>query len=309
MAHEHLQASLAVLIIISFIALLYGFIRYLKPTNLLEDRCFPPAADWLDFLFIAVLIYLTGGIKGFFFVAYAMPICGSIMRFGLKAGMAGYAAAMALTGLMFFINAVRPFISPPVPQLIPLTAGIGTLAFVTWMVGILAEQERELRDEIYLSSITDHLSGLFNSGYLRARIEEEIERCSRENTGFALAFIDLNNFKSVNDRYGHLVGDRALKQAADVFADNIRKSDILSRYGGDEFVLLMPGTKIGQAQKVMQRIEDAVAASTFIKDIKISLSSGTVVFPEDGNSIDELLTAADKHMYKKKEKDNPTPCV
>lgn len=153
-----------------------------------------------------------------------------------------------------------------------------------------------------MSSITDHLSGLYNSGYLRARIKEEIERCSREDIGFALAFIDLDNFKFVNDRHGHLVGDKALKQAADIFAKNIRKSDVLARYGGDEFVLLMPGTKIEQAEKIMQRIEEAVAASTFIKEIKISLSSSIVVFPEDGDSLDELLTAADKRMYEKKKR-------
>ena len=116
LAQKHLQVLPAVLIIFSFIALGYSFIRYLKPTDLLKKRHFPPAADWLDFLLIAILIYLTGGIKGFFFVAYAMPLCGGIMRFGLKAGMAGYAAALALTGLMYFINTV----SPSVPSSVPL---------------------------------------------------------------------------------------------------------------------------------------------------------------------------------------------
>ncbi len=166
------------------------------------------------------------------------------MRFGLKAGIVGYVAALVLTGLMYFINNASPVIAEPLPQSICLTTGIGTLAFVTWMVGILAVQEKKLRDKIYLSSITDHLSSLYNSGYLRARIKEEIERCSREDIGFALAFIDLDNFKFVNDRHGHLAGDKALKQAADIFAKNIRKSNVLARYGGDEFVLLMPGTKI-----------------------------------------------------------------
>ncbi len=299
-AQKHLQVSLAVLIIFSSIALIYGFIRYFKPANVLGDGRFLPAADWWDFLFIAVLIYLTDGVRGYFFVAYAIPICGGIMRFGLSAGIAGYAAALVLTGLLYFLNMVIPFVPRSIPQSICLTAGLGTLAFIAWLVGILAEHERKLRDEIYLSSITDYLSGLYNSGYLRARIKEEIERCNRENTGFALAFIDLNNFKLVNDRYGHLAGDTVLKQTADIFANNIRKSDVLARYGGDEFVLLMPGTKIEQAKEIMQRIEDVVASSTFTIDIKIGLSSGIVVFPENGDSLDKLLTAADRRMYEKK---------
>jgi len=91
-----------------------------------------------------------------------------------------------------------------------------------------------------------------------------------------------------------------LRQVADIFDENIRKSDVLARYGGDEFVLLMPGTGRERAEKVMQRIEDAVSTSTFIKNIKIGLSSGVVIFPEDGDSLDKLLTAADVRMYEKK---------
>ncbi len=299
-AQKHLQVPLVTLIFFSSIALFYSFIRYFKPTDILGNKRFPPAEDWLDFLFIAVLLHLTGGVKSFFFIAYTMPICGGIMRFGLNSGIVGYAIVLALTGLLYFMNTVISFVPSPVPQSICLTAGIGTIAFVAWMVGILAEQERKLRDKIYMSSITDHLSGLYNLRYLRARIKEEIERSSRENKSFATVFIDLNNFKAVNDRHGHLVGDEVLKQVADILAKNIRKGDVLARYGGDEFALLMPGTETEQAEKVMQRIEDAVAAFTFIKSIKIGLSNGIVVFPEDGDSLDELLTAADRRMYEKK---------
>ncbi len=302
-AQKHLQVPSTALMVFSFTALLYGFVRFFKPVNILKNEHFPSTEDWLDFLFVATLIFITGGIRGFFFVAYAIPICGGIMRFGLKAGIAGYAVALALTGLLYFINTI---ISPPAPPSIPrpitITAGMGTLAFVAWMVGILAEQERKLRDKVYLSSITDHLSGLYNSSYLKARIEEEIVRGQRENLKFTLSFIDLDNFKSVNDKYSHLVGDKVLKQVASILANNTRKSDVLARYGGDEFVLLMPGMEIEQGKRVMKRIEDMVAASTFTEGINISISSGTVVFPGDGDNLDNLLTIADRRMYEKKGK-------
>lgn len=296
-ALEHLEISLAALILFVSAALLYGFLRYFKPANVSEDKRFPLAIDWLGLLFIAILIYITGGIKSFFHIAYVIPICGGIVRFGLRAGILGYAVALGITVLMYFINIG----SPSAPLLFHIIAGVGTLAFAVWMVGLLAEKEWKLRDEIYLSSITDHLSGLYNSNYLRARIKEEIERCNRKGTSFALSFIDLDNFKLVNDQYGHLVGDKVLKQIAEILTENIRKSDILVRYGGDEFVLLMPETGPEQAEKVMQRIENAVIASTFIKNIKIGLSSGMAIFPEDGDSLDKLLTAADARMYERKQ--------
>ncbi|NLP18942.1 MAG: GGDEF domain-containing protein [Firmicutes bacterium] len=301
-AQKHLEVSPLVLMLFVSAALTYSFVRLLRPVCILKEGWFPPAADWLDFLFVAVLIYMTGGVKGFFFIAYAMPICGVIMKFGLKAGIAGYVVALAFTGLMYYINTVNPSIPSAIPRSICLTAGMGTLAFVAWLVGILAEQEWKLRDEIYLSSITDHLSGLYNSSYLKARIEEEIARGQRDNQNFTLSFIDLDNFKSVNDQYGHLIGDKVLKQVANILAENIRKSDVLARYGGDEFVLLMPGMKIEQGKKVMKRIEDLVATSTFTKGIRIGISSGTVVFPGDGDSLDNLLTTADRRMYEKKGK-------
>ncbi len=299
-ALEHLEISLGALILFTSTALLYGLFRYFKPTSVPEDKRLPLAIDFLDLLFIAVLIYITGGIKSFFLVAYALPIYGDIIMFGLQAGMFDYAIALGITGLMYFINTD----GPSAPLLFHLIAGAGTLAFAAWIVGFLAEKDWKLRDEIYLSSITDHQSGLYNSSYLRARIGEEIERCSREGTGFALSFIDLDHFKLVNDQHGHLVGDRVLKQIADLLTENIRKSDVLARYGGDEFVLLMPGTGTEQAEKVMRRIKNAVAASAFLENIKIGLSSGMAFFPEDGDSLDKLLTAADERMYKKKKHDS-----
>ncbi len=303
-AAEYLEISPAVLIFFSFTALLYGFARYFKPADISENRHLPPAIDWLDLLYIAFLIYLTGGIKSFFQVAYTIPVCSSIIRFGWKAGAISYAAVLGLTVLMYLIYFGSPLaplqshiLAPFLPHII---VGMGTLAFVAWMVSLSTEKEWELRDEMYLSSITDHLSGLYNSSYLRARINEEIEHCRRGNLSFALSFIDLDNFKLVNDQYGHLVGDKLLKQIADTLVENIRKGDVLARYGGDEFVLLMPGTKIEQAETIMKRIEDAVAASAFTKNIKIGLSNGIVIFPEDGDSPDKLLTSADGRMYEQK---------
>lgn len=294
---KYLKISLVALLIFSLVSLLYGFGRYFMPAPVAEARHLPPAIDWLDLVFVGVLIYITGGMDSIFYVAFAIPICGGAMRFGLRAGIVGYIVSLGLTGSMCFINKDHFF----VPQYFYIIASMGTLAFAAWMMGLLAENEWKLREEIYLSSITDHLSGLYNSGYLRVRIKEEVERCSRANISFALSFIDLDNFRLVNDQYGHLIGDKVLRQVAEIFAQNIRESDVLARYGGDEFVLLMPGTELQQAEKIMQRIEDAVTTSVYLENIKISFSNGVVVFPSDGDSLDKLLTAADTRMYEKKE--------
>ncbi len=290
----HLRVTPGTLLVIVPASLAYSLLRYFKPPKISANRHFPPLIDLLDLLLIAVLVYLTGGISSIFLIAYMLPIGGDIFTFGLKAGLFDYAIAVVITGAMFFItNNV-----PPLPPLYYFVAGAGTIAFVIWMVGLQAEKEWKLRDEIYLSSVTDQLSGLYNSRYLRARVGEEIARCTRAGKGFALTFIDLDHFKQVNDQHGHLIGDSVLKQYADLLATTIRKSDILARYGGDEFVLLMPETEIEQAEKVMSRIKNTVEKFPFFKNIKISLSYGLSSFPEDGASLDQLLTAADARMYK-----------
>ncbi|MCL2761243.1 MAG: sensor domain-containing diguanylate cyclase [Desulfuromonadales bacterium] len=152
--------------------------------------------------------------------------------------------------------------------------------------------------------ITDDLTGLYNSRYFYEQIEYEIERSKRSNFPLSLIFFDLDNFKKVNDSYGHLVGSRFLKEIGIVVQQNIRKTDKASRYGGDEFVLILPETDKKGAVILANKLCNAVREFTFdigkLEHIGLTASFGIATFPDDADSIIDLIGTADKEMYKVK---------
>lgn len=292
-----LQTPLWAIIIFVISALLYGIWRYHKPTGIPEGRRVIPVICLLDFVFIGVLVYLTGGMKSFFHVAYAFPIYAAALHFGLWGGISSFVPAIIITAAMYILDAPAHSLS----KNIHIITGLGSLAFATWMVITLSEKEWELRRSIYLSSVTDSLTGLYNTAYLKIRVQEEISRSLREGTPFTIAFFDLDNFKQVNDRYGHLAGDKVIKEVAKRLHQNIRSSEVLARYGGDEFVFLMPGADKLQAEKVVERLQRAVNSLPFhVQDIRIGISGGIAGFPADGENFEQLLSKADQRMYEKK---------
>jgi len=122
---------------------------------------------------------------------------------------------------------------------------------------------------------------------------------------FTLIFLDLDHFKFVNDTYGHLIGSKVLRETATVLKGNLRDCDIATRYGGDEFVLLLPETSKNQAHDVAKRIRTAIKAHLFIADedlnIKLTASFGLASFPEDAITKLDLIRRADQAMYRVKE--------
>lgn len=292
------KAPLCALLLYASVVFTYGLWRYLKPTGQEGRRGLYLLT--FDHLLIGVLVFLTGGLKSYFHIAHALPICGGAIRFGFRGGISGYSAALAVTAFMLFYGGSSPLF----PQHFNTAAVIGTLAFIVWIMITMVEKERQFRDRMYYSSITDHLTGLYNSSYLKERVQEEIQRCQRDSGHcFTIAFLDLDNFKVVNDKYGHLIGDETLKQIAKLLQENVRRSDVLVRYGGDEFVLFMPGATKQQGENAVQRLWQAVNSSSFhLKQVKTGISGGVASFPEDGKDLDQLLDVADQRMYSEKPK-------
>lgn len=289
-AQKYFSTSFWQIIFFTVAFLVYGLIRYFKPTGSLTGNI-SLAADLWDFLFAGVIIYLTGGLRSFMHVAHAIPICGSAIRFGVWGGITGFMLSLAVTVAMFIVGNI----AVSLPLFFHIIAGIGTLAFATWLVVILAEKELQLHKKLYLSSITDSLTGLYNFAYLRERVMEAISRYHREGQRFTLVFLDLDNFKKVNDRHGHLAGDVVLKQVAELLIRNTRGQEILVRYGGDEFILFMPNTGKEEGEMVLERLKKLLYETRFSEEIGVS--GGVAVFPEDGEDLDTLLAAADKRMY------------
>ncbi len=150
----------------------------------------------------------------------------------------------------------------------------------------------------------DDLTGLFNSRYLDLAIESEIRRSQRFQTAFCLLFIDLDNFKPVNDVHGHLSGSMVLKQVADVLREVLREIDSVIRYGGDEFIVLLLGsnatTGLLAAERIRRRIEKTEFRVEDGQAVRVTASIGVAAFPEHGNDRDELLKLADQTMYEGK---------
>jgi diguanylate cyclase (GGDEF)-like protein len=155
-------------------------------------------------------------------------------------------------------------------------------------------------------SVTDDLTQLYNSRYLDSVLHRETKRASRSGRPLSLLFIDLDGFKSVNDTYGHLYGSRALVEAAAVIRSSARETDVVARFGGDEFALVLPDTGGEGAFQVGERIRDRVAAHVFLVGaglaVRLTCSVGVATLPDAANSSEGLIQAADKAMYQVKDR-------
>ncbi|MCU1385033.1 MAG: hypothetical protein JWL71_3730 [Acidobacteria bacterium] len=154
-------------------------------------------------------------------------------------------------------------------------------------------------------SVTDDLTHLYNSRYLNLVLRRETKRASRSGRPLSLLFIDLDGFKAVNDTHGHLFGSRALVEAAAVIRSSARETDVVSRFGGDEFAIVLPDTGAEGAYAVGARVRDKIAAHKFLAadglDIHLTGSVGVATLPDVAASAEELVQAADKAMYQVKE--------
>jgi diguanylate cyclase (GGDEF)-like protein/putative nucleotidyltransferase with HDIG domain len=154
------------------------------------------------------------------------------------------------------------------------------------------------------SATTDYLTGLPNARSLFLQLDRELARCKRDNASLTLMVCDMNGFKKINDRFGHLEGNRVLRLFAQALKDSCREYDYVARMGGDEFVVIAPGLAADAAAKKVEQIRPLARQAGFDvcgEDI-LSLSVGMAVSPGDGNDAEQLLTHADRRMYMEKEK-------
>jgi len=152
-------------------------------------------------------------------------------------------------------------------------------------------------------SVTDDLTQLYNSRYMSQVLRRETKRASRSGRPLSLLFIDLDGFKSINDTYGHLYGSRALVEAGALIRQCARETDVVARFGGDEFALILPDTGSEGAASVGERIRDRVHAHKFLQglDIHLTVSVGVATLPDVAASAEGLIQAADEAMYHVKE--------
>ncbi|MFT8323315.1 MAG: sensor domain-containing diguanylate cyclase [Bacillus sp. (in: firmicutes)] len=165
-------------------------------------------------------------------------------------------------------------------------------------------ERKKLEEELRTLAFTDHLTDLSNRKALDRHLTKAIARSKRHNHQLAIMFIDLDDFKLVNDTLGHSAGDVLLMEAADRFHATIREEDYIARIGGDEFIIVIEETNRDEMNKITKRIIDKVSKPYFIEQTtaSITLSIGISLYPDDSEEQDGLIAHADKAMYMAKEK-------
>ncbi|MCK5882904.1 MAG: GGDEF domain-containing protein [Bacteriovoracaceae bacterium] len=175
-----------------------------------------------------------------------------------------------------------------------------------------AYEWRALKEENSLIHIDD-VTGLYNQRKLILDLNELITLYSRFSKSFVVLFIDIDHFKDVNDNYGHLVGTQILKELSRVFRDKMRDTDYIYRYGGDEFVIILPDCSSSTGHKIGERLLNIIRNHTFeldgIGDFKLSVSIGVASFPKDSGDWKGILEIADKMMYSAKHQGRSRVCL
>ncbi len=181
-----------------------------------------------------------------------------------------------------------------------------TASYLVMLCGALLDQAR-LFDQARRLAVSDPLTGLANYRRLLNALEGELDRSRRTRRPFSVVLLDMDDLKAINDLYGHLVGSRAICRLANVLRINSRAIDTPARYGGDEFVLVLPEAGAEISNRVVQRIRERLAQDGEIP--LLSVSAGVAVYPEDGDTPEKLLAAADRELYGMKNRRSGIPSL
>ena len=248
-----------------------------------------------------VLIVLTGGVNSPFFFGYYLIAAAAALVVG---GAANFLLAAAISAVylaaLWLVQGATPL---EFPQIVRLGFNLMALWLLSYLASVVAREQRRTRDAAVRLSLHDPLTRLYNRNYLFAVMDREIARAGRTQRRFSLLMLDLDGLKPINDRYGHYFGDRMLREVADVVRRGIRVIDSAARYGGDEFVVLLPETDPGGALVVAEKMRRGIAGIRVLAGADVlstTVSVGVVAFPDDGRTADALLNRADQAMYESK---------
>lgn len=181
-----------------------------------------------------------------------------------------------------------------------LTAQLAPLLLVAYITTMLSADIRRALGQIKILSETDNLTGVFNMRAFTALSEKFFKQAARYNRPFSILMIDSDSLKAINDTYGHEAGNRLLKMTVQCIQSQLRETDFLARYGGDEFIALLPETSRNGATEVANRIRKRVETTPIpMREVKdqATVSIGIACYPEHGSSIDTVMEKADQAMY------------
>jgi diguanylate cyclase (GGDEF)-like protein len=250
--------------------------------------------------------------------AVAFPNLLIILMFGMFGLRAGSALGISIFALLAFglsmavMSSIKPDVYPATVELVHFMM----LVIVVPAVSVLSErlsrirrrlgqQKRELTlalEQIQLMAAHDELTGLLNRRHMQVLLEQEAQRSLRSGEGFCLALLDMDHFKRVNDRHGHAAGDVVLRAFSDAAQTVLRRSDVLARWGGEEFVLMQADTSISRASATLVRLREQVSKLKLtFGEVRLQLSfSAGLTAHRPGESVTQTLERADRLLYEAK---------
>jgi diguanylate cyclase (GGDEF)-like protein len=256
--------------------------------------------------FLTAVLAVSSGVHSPLVNLYLLPIVTAALALGKRA------AALVVV----LVCACYPLLQLAVSGSESLTfdfgvSAVGVLApfaLVAFCTTLLVENINTAKQRIRALSDRDELTGLFNLRAFTRLAEHEHELASRAERQYSVLMVDIEHLKAINDTYGHEAGNRAVKLVGEALQRLTRSTDIVARYGGDEFVLLLASADKATAEEVAQRIRNVVFATTLevdVKIVRIKANVGAATFPENGGMLQGVMIVADRMMYKDKELREP----
>lgn len=253
--------------------------------------------------FLTAVLALSGGDTSPLVNLYLLPIVTAALALGKRAT----ALVMVLVVGCYLLLATLPAgIDALDAALVTRTAGVlSPFVLVAFLTTLLAENIHTAKARIRALSDRDELTGLYNMRAFTRLAAREHEFAQRSEQPYSVLMIDTDGLKRINDTYGHEAGNRAIRLVADSLSRLTRSTDIVARFGGDEFIVLLPRADKPIAEEVAQRVRNVVFSTTLevdVKIVRIKASVGVGSYPDDGNNLQAVMTAADRAMYKNKER-------
>jgi diguanylate cyclase (GGDEF)-like protein len=258
------------------------------------------------FAFLTAVLALSGGVHSPLINLYLLPI----VTAGLALGKRATALVVVLVCLCYPLLQVLTEGTEGLTADFAVTA-VGVLApfaLVAFCTTLLVENINTAKQRIRALSDRDELTAIYNMRAFTRLAEQEHELASRTERPYSILMVDIEHLKVLNETYGHEAGNRAVKLVAEALQRLTRSTDVVARFGGDEFIVLLSGADRAVAEEVAQRIRNVVFATTLevdVKMVRLKVNVGAASFPEGGNSLQVVMTASDRMMYKDKELRDP----
>lgn len=256
--------------------------------------------------FLTAVLSLAGGETSPLVNLYLLPIITAALALGKRATAL---VLVLVVGCYLLLATLAQGIEALDPLLVTRTAGVlSPFVLVAFLTTLLAENIRTAKARIRALSDHDELTGLYNMRAFGRLASREHELALRGEQPYSVLMVDTDQLKAINDTYGHDAGNRAIQLVGDALSRLTRSTDIVARFGGDEFIALLPDANKHAAEEVAQRVRNVVFSTTLeidVKIVRVKAAVGVASFPEDGNNLQTVMTAADRAMYASKEPRGP----